>query len=123
MRRLWLLFAQTITVSLALWFVLVNLKPEWVAKAAGGVQSIRTTSSIVTLQEAPIGAIPSQGSYRDAAKRAMPSVVNIFTTKEAKRAKSPFSEDPLFKKFFGDRFGEEEKQSDTSRLGAFRGTN
>ena len=31
MRRLWLLFAQTVTVLVALWFVLVTLKPESVS--------------------------------------------------------------------------------------------
>ncbi|MBS1169808.1 MAG: Do family serine endopeptidase, partial [Burkholderiaceae bacterium] len=29
MRRLWLLFAQTITVGLAIWFIVISLKPEW----------------------------------------------------------------------------------------------
>ncbi len=34
MRRLWLLFAQTVTVLVALWFVLVTLKPEWLNRRA-----------------------------------------------------------------------------------------
>ena len=38
----------------------------------------------------------------------MPSVVNIFTTKEAKQPNNPFMNDPFFKKFFGDRFGEQD---------------
>jgi serine protease DegQ len=37
----------------------------------------------------------------------MPAVVNIFTTKEAKQPKNPFTDDPFFRKFFGDQ---EEKQ-------------
>ena len=29
MRRLWLLFSQTVTVLLAAWFIVATLKPEW----------------------------------------------------------------------------------------------
>jgi hypothetical protein len=32
MKRLWLLFAQTVTVLVAVWFVLITLKPEWVQR-------------------------------------------------------------------------------------------
>lgn len=112
MRRFWLLFAQTVTIGLALWFIVTTLKPDWANKALGGAQSLHIASSTVSLQEAPASNTPTQGSYREAAKRAMPSVVNIFTSKEAKQAKNPFMDDPFFKKFFGDRSGEqEEKQS------------
>ncbi|RJG07244.1 Do family serine endopeptidase [Noviherbaspirillum cavernae] len=102
MRRLWLLFAQTVTVGLAIWFIVASLKPEW----AGSAQ--RSTLSPVPMLEAPSNAAPAQGSYREAAKRAMPAVVNIFTTKGAQQPKNPFMEDPLFRKFFGEQ--QEEKQ-------------
>lgn len=49
-----------------------------------------------------------QASYREAAKRAMPAVVNIFTTKGARQPKTPFMDDPLFRRFFGDQ--QEERQ-------------
>jgi hypothetical protein len=29
MKRQWLLFSQTVTVLVAMWFVVVTLKPEW----------------------------------------------------------------------------------------------
>ncbi len=32
MKRLWLLFSQTVTVLLAIWFVLITLKPEWLQR-------------------------------------------------------------------------------------------
>lgn len=113
MRRFWLLFAQTITIGLALWFIVTTLKPDWASKAlGGGAQSVHIASSTVSMNEAPVSSTPMHGSYREAAKRAMPSVVNIFTSKEAKQATNPFMDDPFFKKFFGDRSGEqEEKQS------------
>lgn len=107
MRRLWLLFAQTATIGLAIWFIVVTLKPDWATKVGDGSNRARGISSSVAVLEAPSNASPAQGSYRDAAKRAMPSVVNVFTSKEAKQPKNPLMEDPFFKKFFGDQ---EEKQ-------------
>jgi serine protease DegQ len=38
----------------------------------------------------------------------MPSVVNIFTTKGSKQPKNPLMDDPFFRKFFGDRQGEQD---------------
>jgi len=98
MRRLWLLFAQTVTIGLALLFITKTLKPEWL----DGMRHGRA----IALQEAPSGSSPGLGSYRDAARRAMPSVVNIFTSKETKQPTNPFMGDPFMKKFFGDRFNE-----------------
>lgn len=52
------------------------------------------------------------GSYRHAAKKAMPSVVNIFTTKAA--APNPherFLDDPVFRHFFGDQLDDLETPS------------
>jgi serine protease DegQ len=110
MRRLWLLFAQTVTVGLALWFIVATLKPDWAGGVLGGAHRAHMTGSTVAMLEAPANAAPAQGSYGDAAKRAMPAVVNVFTTKEAKQPKNPFMDDPFFKKFFGDRFGEQEEK-------------
>ncbi|TFV93929.1 Do family serine endopeptidase [Oxalobacteraceae bacterium OM1] len=102
MRRLWLLFAQTVTVGLALWFIVTSLKPEWVMRFAGGDRT-RGSIASVPVVEATGNASPGQGSYREAARRAMPAVVNIFTTKEARQPRTPFMEDPLFRRFFGDQ--------------------
>jgi serine protease DegQ len=109
MRRLWLLFAQTVTVGLALWFIVASLKPQWAAEMLGATYGPRTGTSPVPLTEAPASASPGIGSYREGARRAMPAVVNIFTTKEARQPQNPFMEDPLFKRFFGDQ-QQEEKQ-------------
>lgn len=105
MRRFWLLFAQTVTIGLALWFIVASLKPEWVGRALSGAQR---AASPIEMLEAPANMTPAQGSYRDAAQRAMPAVVNIYTTKEARQPKSPFMDDPLFKRFFGEQ--QEERQ-------------
>jgi serine protease DegQ len=110
MRRLWLLFAQTVTVGLALWFIVATLKPDWAPRIGGGAQQVRLNTSNVPLQEAISPPSRHQGSYRDAAQRAMPSVVNIFTSKGAKPSRNPFMEDPFLRKFFGERQGQQEEK-------------
>ncbi len=111
MRRLWLLFAQTVTVGLALWFIVMALKPEWVGGAVGSRGKVAVTTSTVAINESPPGEVLATGTYRDAAKRAMPSVVNIFTAKQARQQKNPMLDDPFFRKFFGDRPNGERKLS------------
>ena len=107
MRRLWLLFAQTVTVALALWFIVATLKPEWLGRPAGGAQLQSTT---VAVREADGSATALHNSYRIASQRAMPAVVNIFTTKAAKRSPHPFDNDPFFRRFFGDNGTPDERQ-------------
>ncbi|HWX01249.1 Do family serine endopeptidase [Collimonas sp.] len=110
MRRFWLLFAQTVTVGLAILFIVTTLKPDWLT---GSLTSSRLhiAASKVPLQEAAPGTV-APSSYRQASQRAMPSVVNIFTSKEAKPASPEVLEDPLLRKFFGDRGDDsDDKQS------------
>lgn len=103
MKRIWLLFAQAVTVLLAAWFVVGTLKPEWLHK--------RSTSlgGVVSVIEAPAGApnIIAPGSLSAAAKKASPAVVSINTSKAAQR--NPRSNDPWFQFFFGDQ-GESQAQ-------------
>ncbi|HEY8606989.1 MAG TPA: Do family serine endopeptidase [Noviherbaspirillum sp.] len=101
MRRLWLLFAQTVTVGLAFWFIVASLKPEWAGTLLRERQQSQVATTSVPVLQAPVQGGP-QSSYREAAQRAMPAVVNIFTTKGARQPKSPFMDDPLFRRFFGD---------------------
>ncbi|WP_297365701.1 trypsin-like peptidase domain-containing protein [Thauera sp.] len=97
MRRLWLIFAQAVTVSVAVLFVLNTLKPEWLRKA--------TPAAVVAILEAPAGAerAPASTSYAPAAQRSMPAVVHIFTTKGGRNQRHPLFDDPLFRHFFGER--------------------
>ena len=44
--RLWLLFAQAVTIFLAAWFIAITLKPNWLS----GIQSTSLVDSI-TLRE------------------------------------------------------------------------
>ncbi|WP_026075584.1 Do family serine endopeptidase [Noviherbaspirillum massiliense] len=103
MRRLWLLFAQTVTVGLAIWFIVATLKPDWARVTGGSLHGVQIASSTVPLLEAPASAAPAQDSYRNAAQRSMPAVVNIYTTKGMKEPNHPFMDDPLFRRFFGEQ--------------------
>jgi serine protease DegQ len=98
MRRLWLLFAQTVTIGLALWFIVATLKPQWITQSSHQIQIDNESVSIRESSE----PTSSQNTYRQASQRAMPSVVNIFTTKAARQTSHPLSNDPLFRHFFGD---------------------
>lgn len=109
MYRLWLIFAQTATVLLAIFFVVSTLRPELLPWKPRG--------EIVTVKEAaPAIDTVRQDSYARAAEIAMPSVVNIFTSKEVNEPHHPFMNDPLFERFFGEQF--ESRPRRTSSLGS-----
>jgi serine protease DegQ len=101
MRRLWLLFAQTVTVGLALWFIVTSLKPNWLQQGFSVNKNVSLTSS-ATLIEAPSSKIATSSSYHLAAKRAMPSVVNISASRNSNN-NNPLLNDPFFKRFFGEQ--------------------
>ncbi|MDO8207981.1 MAG: Do family serine endopeptidase [Gallionella sp.] len=110
MRKHWLLFTQTVTIALALLFIIHTLKPELLPNAA--------RSGVVTLYESAIptrdGALPVTG-LSVAAQKAMPSVVNIFTSTTIKTPVNPFLDDPRFRFFFGDQ---ENTPQQSSSLGS-----
>jgi Do/DeqQ family serine protease len=99
MRRLWLIFAQTVTVAVAILFVTSTLKPEW----------LPARPAPLTVHEAPATTTTggdearSNSSYRDAARAALPAVVHIYTTQAVKKQRHPLLDDPIFRHFFGDR--------------------
>nr|CUV18879.1 putative htra-like serine protease signal peptide protein [Ralstonia solanacearum] len=105
------------TVVLAVWFVIATLKPEWLQRGKVAVQS---GSPIVALKEvAPLGhSGTTSNSYAEAAKVAMPAVVNIFSSKNAPKRNNPQANaDPWFRFFFGDRLPEQ-RQEPTASLGS-----
>ena len=109
MRKHWLLFTQTVTIALALLFIIHTLKPELLPDAA--------RNGVVTLYESPMqvtdGTLPGTG-LSVAAKKAMPSVVNIFTSTTIKTPINPFMDDPRFRFFFGDQFNDSNPQRSSS---------
>ena len=95
MHKYWLVFAQTATICLAVLFVVSTLRPD--------LLTWNTRGNVVTVKEPqPEAPARAAASFRDAARQAMPAVVNIFTSQEVKRPRHPFVDDPLFRYFFGD---------------------
>jgi serine protease DegQ len=98
MRKLWLLFAQAVTLTLAALFVVSLVKPDWLAWRAQVVE-VRESAPAPVLSPASSARL----SFSDAARRAIPAVVNISATREVKR-RNPLLDDPAFQRFFGERF-------------------
>jgi len=108
MRRTWLLFAQTVTIALALYFVIAAVRPDWVRRAGQSSQVGRLADSVAVLEAPRVPGVA--GSYREAAGRAMPAVVNILTSKSLGQ-NHPLLKDPFFRRFFGDRLPQEQERS------------
>jgi serine protease DegQ len=108
MRRYWLLFAQTVTIALGIYVVIAALQPEWVGRLPTRV-GLGGPAHPVPVLQAPVSA-RAPGSYRDAAARAMPAVVNILTSK-ALHDTHPLLKDPFFRRFFGDKMPPQEQMA------------
>ncbi|SDI48521.1 Do family serine endopeptidase [Paraburkholderia phenazinium] len=119
LRRFWLFFAQAVTVLLALMFIIATLKPQWLQRQ--GQFGKQLSEPIVALREvAPgIGSGPAQASYADAAQKASPAVVNVFSSKDGSLPPDPRAKDPLFRYFFGDKNNNRRQQEQpASNLGS-----
>jgi len=102
-------------------FVVATLRPEWLpAKlgSPGGVMpGIATRPTGQSGQTADSGTNAARTnpilSYSDAAARATPAVVNIYTSKESRIPPDhPFLNDPLYKRYLG----EQQRSQPTSSL-------
>ena len=112
MRRLWIIFSQTATICLAALFVVSTLKPEWLPSRSGLVpESMRVATLHQEAQPGAAGGGARPDSYHDAGQKAAPSVVNIFTSKEVRVTRNPLLNDPLFRRFFGDQFGDDTQKA------------
>ncbi len=101
MRKLWLLFAQAVTVALGALLVVQTLKPQWLPRAAE--RSAAPAAATVPAAAPPLAAAaPSAAphSYHAAAQRAAPAVVSIVASK-AVRGRGEQT-DEWFRFFFGD---------------------
>ena len=96
LRRLWLVFAQACTVCLAALFVVTTLRPDLVPRSS------EKPGQVVLLQETstPVST-PPVASFSDAAKKSMPAVVGIYTSKEM-RQRGSLQDDPLLRRYFPD---------------------
>ncbi len=109
MRRLWLIFAQAVTVGLAVFFLIAVLRPGYLPSGR----------EVITVKEAQLPAV-SQGTpvstFSSAARKAMPAVVNVYTSREVAAQRLPLLGGPLFRRFFGGQF--EPKPERATSLGS-----
>ena len=104
MRKAWLLFSQTVTIAVALLFVIATLKPQWLGR---GREVPAFPAAAIAAPPAPVQNVSLRGpgaattSYSAAAKRASPAVVSITASRAS--TQRPHSDDPTFRFFFGDR--------------------
>lgn len=102
-KKIWLIFAQTATVCMAILFVLRIFYPDFLSQR----EPPRSTVLVD-----PAASVATPGSYSYAAKKAMPAVVNIFTSKKAElNPHQKYLDDPAFRQFFGDQFDDMEPPS------------
>jgi serine protease DegQ len=110
-RKLWLIFAQACTLGLAVLFVVSTLRPDLLPKGGGGAGR---GANVVLLQETATPVTAARvATYADAAKKAMPAVVNIYTSKEM-RQRNPVLDDPLLRRYFPDLADKVPRQRATS---------
>ena len=98
MRRTWLVFSQAVTVAVALLFVVLTFKPEWLP--SGRASALLPSPTVFQVAPAAPGASGAATGFALAARRAAPAVVSVTATKVAR---NPHTDDPRFKFFFGDR--------------------
>jgi serine protease DegS len=82
----------SVATGLAAAFLVLLLRPElvgWESASADGPILLERSGGPV--------------SYAAAVRRAAPSVVNVFATKITRKKPHPLFDDPVFKRFFGDR--------------------
>lgn len=110
MRRIWLLFAQTVTVCLAILFVVLTLRPDWL-RVSEKKDSV-PVPSVKTLPDA--GASGLSNSYAEPVSRAAPAVVNVHTSKRIVAPRRMLPADPALRRFFEQIPGFNPQQKTTS---------
>jgi serine protease DegQ len=120
MYKLWLIFAQTATICLAMLFVISTMRPEllpWIMHS-GVVNGSVVNGGVVTLKqvapdkESTLNSMSSLNSFSNVTKKVMPSVVSVFTSQEVKVSQHPLFNNPNFREFLGlgDQFEEQTKR-------------
>ena len=106
-KKLWLIFAQTVTICLAMLFVLQLFIPNAFDRILG-----KKNQAVVVKQVEQKIVANATGSYSLAVKKAMPAVVNIFTSKKAQdNPHQRYLDDPTFRQFFGDQLDDPDTQN------------
>ena len=108
MHKLWLIFAQTATICLAMLFVISTMRPEllpWTMNS--GVTNGSVNGGVVTLKqvapdkESTLNNMSDLNSFSGVTRKVMPSVVSVFTSQEVKVSPHPLFNNPNFREFLG----------------------
>ena len=112
MKRIWFIFAQSVTACLGLLFVLRVFYPHLLETGKEGI--------VINQVESNVTPSIAKAGYSVAAHKAMPSVVNIFTSSKvvAPNPNEQFKDDPLYKHFFGEQPDNNEDDQPESSLGS-----
>ena len=109
MHKLWLIFAQTATVCLALLFVISTMRPELLPRiihnsiVKGGVVNggVVTLKQVTPDKKSTPNSVLNLNSFSGVTKKVMPSVVSVFTSKEVKVSRHPLFNNPNFRDLLG----------------------
>ena len=104
MRKTWLIFSQTVTVAVAIVFVLATFRPTWVQLLTPRAALPEPTVKVAQPVRPPSGSHGMPTGFREAAHRAAPAVVSVLTSNSG--ARHPRRNDPWFRYFFGDQEGQ-----------------
>jgi len=109
---------QTIMTGLAAAFLYVLLiDPDLLRSRSTVVEVIESpqeTTTPAAADKATANEWRGPVSYADAVEKAVPAVVNIHTATVITHRVHPLLKDPVFQKFFGDRFAKARKEIKTS---------
>jgi len=109
---------QTIMTGLAAAFLYVLLIDPDLLRDNGTVvevvESRQETTAATTADKTTADTWNGPVSYADAVEKAVPAVVNVHTAKVITHRVHPLLKDPIFQKFFGDRFAKARKEIQTS---------
>lgn len=113
MRKAWLILAQCVAALVLVAAALLALDRFFpgLLPFDGGAITIREVAG-------GAGGVHSASTFAEAAAKSRPSVVNIFTSKQVRAPRSPYMDDPVFRRFFGDRFQMNNRPQRVSNLGS-----
>jgi serine protease DegQ len=111
MRRIWLVFSQTVTVAVAVLFVVGTFKPEWLQR--GTLVSVASRTVANPEGNVPVALATHRGPTQPltaAARRAAPAIVSVTASKAPAAINDPRTQDPWFRFFFGQQPSRQEPQ-------------
>jgi serine protease DegQ len=112
MYRAWLVFAQIVAAVVLVMAALLGLD-----RLIPGL--LPFDGKAITVQEVVVGHATSfPSSFAQAAAKSRPSVVNVFTSKQVRMPRSPFMDDPVLRRFFGERLQQDSRPQRVSNLGS-----